>query len=135
MRDPPFRKGNGLDGLAISHLVASAGHAGCILVTLKQNAAGRKEDAMSHTSTPKRMRLAAYRQLYTAVCSLSDTLYEEALAVSENDRDAAFAASCALVSRLARERTPAARHGLLGRIEALPRTCAKSSRRAASAAT
>ncbi|HEY3452270.1 MAG TPA: hypothetical protein VGK67_38350 [Myxococcales bacterium] len=83
----------------------------------------------------RRVRLAAYRQLYSAVCSLSDSLYEEALAVSENDRDAAFAASCALVSRLARERTPAAQHGLLGRIEALPRTCARSSRRAASAPT
>jgi len=73
----------------------------------------------------KRMRLAAYRQLYSALCSLSDTLYEEALAVSENDRDAAFAASCALGSRLSSERTPTAQHGLLGRLEALPRSCAR----------
>lgn len=80
----------------------------------------------------KRMRLAAYRHLYAAVCSLSDTLYEEALAISESDRDAAFAASCALVSRLAHERTPA-RRGLLGRLEALPRACARSERRAAGA--
>ncbi|MGC4122446.1 MAG: hypothetical protein QM765_49285 [Myxococcales bacterium] len=81
------------------------------------------------------LRLAAYRQLYAAICSLSDTLYEEALAVCENDRDAAFAASCALVSRLSREGTPAAQHGLLGRLEALPRSSARPARRPASAST
>jgi len=76
-------------------------------------------------SRRRSVRLEAYRQLYSAVCSLGDALYEEALAVSEDERDAAFAASCALVSRLERERSPQARRGLLGRIDALPRASAR----------
>jgi len=81
----------------------------------------------SHSST---VRLAGYRQLYSAICTLADSLYEEALAVAADDRDAAFAASCALVARLEGERSPTARSGLLGRLEAMPRSSARSARRA-----
>lgn len=45
-------------------------------------------------------RLQAYRELYSAVSSLGDSLYEAALAVAEDEREAAFAASCTLVLRL-----------------------------------
>lgn len=81
-------------------------------------------------SHPTTLRLEAYRQLYSAICSLADSLYEQALAVAANDRDAAFAASCALVARLEGEGSTAARSGLLGRLEALPRTTARTARRA-----
>ena len=45
-------------------------------------------------------RLQAYRELYSAVSSLGDSLYEAALAVAEDEREAAFAASCSLVLQL-----------------------------------
>ncbi|MBI5542316.1 MAG: hypothetical protein HY901_00380 [Deltaproteobacteria bacterium] len=70
-------------------------------------------------ATPSAVRLQAYRELYSALCGLADTLYEEALAVAANDRDAAFAASCALVRRLQAEQAPTAGGGLLGRLDAL----------------
>ena len=71
-------------------------------------------------SQARRARLQAYRELYTAVCSLSDTLYEDALAVTEDEKEAAFAASCALVAKLTGgRRSRASRHGILNRIDAL----------------
>jgi hypothetical protein len=76
------------------------------------------EVVMRHAK-PKSARLQAYRDLYVALCTLSDTLYQEALTVSANERDAAFVASCALIAKLEQEQSPASPSGLLGRIDAV----------------
>ena len=128
-RAAALRNGWRIGGLEISHLSSHPGTG----AASHFDGGRRLENAMSRNRT-RRMHLAAYRQLYAAVCSLSNSLYEEALAVSTDDRDAAFAASCALVAHLEHERSPATHRGLLGRIDALPRSCAKSSRRAAAQA-
>ena len=71
-------------------------------------------------SQARRARLQAYRELYTAVCSLSETLFDDALAVADDEKEAAFAASCALVAKLAGgRRSRASRRGILNRIDAL----------------
>lgn len=84
-------------------------------------------------SRHQQKRLAAYRELYTAVCSLSDSLFEEALTLCEDDRDAAFAASCALVAKLEHSRARSHRRHLLGRIDDMPRAAGKRHRSPASA--
>lgn len=50
----------------------------------------------------RRARLQAFRDLSEAMSTLAERLFDEALAVSDDENDAAFAASCALMNELDR---------------------------------
>jgi hypothetical protein len=67
-------------------------------------------------STREQQRLRAYRELYGAICELSESLFDQASEVTRDEREAALLASCSLVRTLQHQPGEGSRDGLLERI-------------------
>ena len=81
----------------------------------------------------KRVTLQTYRDLYAAVGTLAQRFFDEALEVNEDEQEAAFAASCRLISELGRESLPSTEGDLLASLNTLAwprRRPVRASRRA-----
>lgn len=72
-------------------------------------------------STRDQARLRAYRELYGAICELSESLFDQAAEACDDEVEAARLASCSLVRTLQTQRGEAAHEGLLGRIGGVAR--------------